>query len=52
MLSPSFIGIRVPKGAHHVEADYDPGRWTLWLFLLEQLLVIAAFTFERLRYER
>jgi hypothetical protein len=49
MLSPSFVGFQVAPGRHRVEVVYDPGRWTLWLFLLEQLLVGAAFAFDRLR---
>jgi hypothetical protein len=47
MLSPAYLGFRVEPGHHTIEAAYDPGRWTLWLFLVEQLLLVAAFAVER-----
>jgi len=47
MLSPSFIGLEVPAGAHHVRAEYRSPTYKTALLLLGVCALLATVCFRR-----
>ncbi len=47
MVSPSFIGLEVPAGSHHVRAEYHSGLFKIALLILSACALVGLLCFRR-----